>query len=335
MGANLVLSPKPDAETLPAEVYGKLAARYPDVPPLPWLYAVGRVNEQEVIYGGTELESLAALNLGWRAFESLEPKGSAENLAAFLHRKQRTLAEKEAPWLLAGEKAAAHFGWQTGQPVRLEYGNNAVSLPLIGMVSAGGSEDSQLFLPLSVLQELTGHQGELSLIELAVPGSAAQVESWRRELATAMPEVEVRPIRQVVESEARVVMKVRGLMFGLTGLVLGIVILSVMTTVSGLVLDRQSEIGLMKALGGGDRAISSLFAAETACLALGAGLVGYGIGFGLSQWAAQRIFQSSLQWHWEVLPAVILVTLAVALVATAFPVHLVRRLNPAVVLKGA
>ena len=332
LGANLLLAPRGDAQTFPETVYAQLALSHPQIPRLPWLYAVGRVQGRDAILGGTEQAGLAALNPGWKAFETAEQRGAAASLETFLG--TRPPLSSSGRWLLAGEQVASFFGWRAGQAVQLEYGGKAVTLPLGGIVSAGGSEDSQLFLPLAALQDLTGLQDQLSLVQVAVPGPAAQVEQVRQQFAAQLPAVEVRPLRQVVESEARVVLKVRGLMFGLTAIVLCIVILSVMTTVSGLVLNRQREIGLMKALGGADSAVSLLFVAETACFALLAGVAGYLLGFGLAQWAAQRIFQSSLEWRWEVLPAVLGVTVAVALAATAFPVYLIRRLEPAVILRG-
>lgn len=353
LGANLILAPQGTSETVSEEVYRQLANSHPAIPRLAWLYAVGQVNHQEVILAGTELERLAALNPGWQVFADWEQKRSSESVGAFVARSQNdpsaTLpssrnggiragrpspSHPQGPWLLAGEKAAALFRWKAGETVSVAYGGAVLPLPLIGVVSTGGSEDSQLLLPLPVLQELTGRAGQLSLIALAVPGAAAQVEAVRQQLAARWPEMEARPLRPVLESEARVILKVRGLMFGLTAIVLGIVVLSVMTTVSGLVLDRQRDIGVMKSLGGSDRAISSLFVAETLCLAALAALLGYGIGFGLAQWAAQRIFAAPLPWRWDTLPAVVGVTLAVAFLATALPVYGVRRLDPAVVLRG-
>ena len=332
LGANLVLAPKGGAQTLSQDVAGWLETNHPKATRLEWLYAVGKVEGQEVTFGGTQSQGLASVNPSWKVRANRET--SSEPLAAFRDRNASFENNEASRWFLAGEKAAAHFGWSLGQTVELEYAGRKLSLPLAGILSTGGSADSQLLLPVSVLQGLTGRAKQLSLIELSVPGAAVQVEAVRQDLAARLPEVEVRPVRQVVESEARVVMKVRGLMFGLTAVVFGIVILSVITTVSGLVLDRQKEIGVMKALGGRDGTISAIFVAETACFALLAGVVGYGIGFGLAQWGSQRIFHSSLQWRWEVVPAVLAVTLLVALAATAFPVRLIRRLYPAEVLRG-
>ncbi len=344
LGANLVLAPAGNAQTLPESVFHQVGAQHhpPELSRLPWLYAVGEVGNEDVIFGGTDLAGLAAMNpwwqvMGWQVLGDTARNASPGNLEAFLKTEaslQGQSPENQDRWLLAGEKAASHFGLHPGETVQLDYGERALKLPLLAVVSTGGSEDSQLFLPLPALQELTGQPERLSLIELRAQGSGEQVETVRQSLAALLPQTEVRPLRQVVESEALVVMKVRWLMFGLTAIVLGIVVLSVMTTVSGLVLDRQREIGVMKALGGSDGMISLLFVTETACYASLAAVLGYLAGFGLSQWAALRMFGSVLQWRWDVLPAVVAVTLGVALMATAFPIHLVRKVDPAVSLRG-
>ena len=334
LGPNLVVAPPGNAQTFYQSVREELAATQPNLLKLPWLYAVGKMQQEDVILGGTELFALGAANPGWRVVNGPLRNAAAPSLENFLVSQFGPRSQPPREWLLAGEKAAAHFGWQPGQRVTLAYGGEEITLPLVGILSTGESADSQVLVPLATLQALTHREGQLSLMQLAAPGSAEQVEEVRQQLAASLTKVEIRPLRQVVESEARVVMKVRGLMFGLTAIVLGIVILSVMTTVSGLVFDRRRDIGVMKALGGSDRAISLLFVAQTALLAVLATIFGYLFGFGLAQWAALHIFHSALGWRWDVLPAVLAVTLAIALAATAFPIHLIRRLHPAVILKG-
>lgn len=341
LGANLVIAPRQDDQTLSEELYSRLGAQQPELTAVPWLYAIGQAADGNVVLGGTDLGRLAAVNPGWQVSTG-ERK---ESLDAFLKEQQggvgnrpnsefRIPNSEEQPWLLAGEKAASHFGWTPGQTVEIGYGGRKISLPLHAVISSGGSEDSQVLLPITTLQALTGQPARLSLIQARVAGAAEQLESRRQEIAALLPELDVRPVRQVVESEARVVMKVRALMYGLTAVVLGIVILSVMTTFSGLVLDRQRDIGIMKTLGGSDAIISFLFVAETAISALIAAVLGHSLGFGLAEWAARGIFHSSLPWRWDVLGSVIGVTMMVALIATTIPIRLVRNLEPAVILKG-
>ncbi|MBI4460435.1 MAG: FtsX-like permease family protein [Acidobacteria bacterium] len=332
LGPNLLVAPQAGNPTIPESVADEIASAYPNLSPLPWLYAVGTINQEEVILGGTALDALATLNPGWQ-ISNVQEKDSGQKLETFLSSQAaRRFPQEEG--LLAGERAAAHFGWQAGQMVRVDYGTESITLPLLGVLSTGESADSQVLMPLATLQNLANKQGDLSLIQVAAPGDSTQVEQTRSKLAALITHAEIRPLRQVIESEAQVVLKIKGLMFGLTAIVLAIVILSVMTTVSGLVFDRRRDIGVLKALGGTDQAISLLLLAETTSLAVLATLLGYVLGFGLAQWASLRIFHSALQWRWDALPAVLVVTLTVALAGTIFPIQLVRRLNPAVVLKG-
>lgn len=316
LGPNLVVAPRGEGQTFPAEIEKQIAADHPEAATLPWLYAIGKVGGRDVILGGTELSELARLHPGWQGLPS---------------------ATSTQDSLLAGEKAAAAFGWKTGDTARIAYAEKEMSLAVGGIVSTGSSEDSQLLVPLEALESLTGQTGRLSLIQMAVPGSSSEVESaWRRIAASVSDAsgVEVRPLRPVVESEARVVMKVRGLMLGLAGIVLALVVLSVLTTVSGRILDRQKDIGVMKALGGSDGAIARFFLAETACQALVAAAAGYAMGFALAQLAVGRIFHSALALRWDVAAAVVAVTLGVALIATVLPARWIRRMDAAVILRG-
>jgi len=328
LGANLVIVPRQEQATFAEELYHRLAAQQPEVKAAPWLYAIGRTGAENVVMGGADLGRLAAVNPGWQVSTGDAAGGARQSLDAFLANV------RDQQWLLAGEKAATHFGWSAGQTVELAYGGKTIRLPLRAVISTGGSEDSQVILPLASLQDLTAQQARLSLIRARVSGGAAEMESRRREIAALLPTLDARPVRQVAESEAHLVMKVRALMYGLTAVVLGIVILSVTTTFSGLVLDRQRDIGILKTLGGSDAMISFLFVAETAISAVIAALLGHSAGFGLAAWAAQRMFHTSLPWRWDVLASVIGVTLLVALLATTIPIRLVRKLEPAVILKG-
>jgi len=315
LGPNLVVAPRGEAQTFPASIQKRLATTTEDAFQLPWLYAVGRADGRDVILAGTELPKLAQMHPSWSGLP----------------------AQVSGQILIAGVKAMEQFGWKPGETVRIQYSENEVSLPLAGIVSTGGSEDSQLLLPLATLQAMTGQAERLSLMQLAVPGAAAEVETaWHAMSASvaSVPEVEIRALRPVLESEARVVMKVRGLMLGLAGIVLALVILSVLTNVSGRLLDRQKEIGVMKALGGSDAGIARFFLAETAVHALLAAALGLAAGFALAQAAAERIFHSSIALRWDVAGAVAGITLGVALIATLLPARWIRRMDPAVILRG-
>jgi putative ABC transport system permease protein len=330
LGPNLVAAPRgqnaDDAQTFPADAERRIASNDSGAATLPWLYAVGQVSGHDLVLGGTALARLAELHPSWHGLPSFAKVIDGQPSEAFAQEG-----------VIAGETAVGAFGWKIGDTVRIAYGGKELALPLLAIVSTGESEDSRLILPLERLQSLTGEAGRLSLIQIAAPGPANAVDaSWRRIAAALadMPGVEIRPLRPVVESEARVVMKVRGLMLGLAGIVLALVVLSVLTTVSGRILDRQKDIGVMKALGGSDAAIARLFLAETSLQALAAAAMGFAAGFALARLAAERIFHSSIALRWDVAAAVGGITLVAALVATVVPARWIRGMDAAVILRG-
>ena len=90
----------------------------------------------------------------------------------------------------------------------------------------------------------------------------------------------------------------------------------------------------MKALGASDRLLMGFFLAEVGVLASAGSLVGFGLGAILSRFLGVQLFGIPLDLHWPALPWVTLTTVGVALVAAWSPVRVVRRIRPAIVLKG-
>jgi putative ABC transport system permease protein len=101
-----------------------------------------------------------------------------------------------------------------------------------------------------------------------------------------------------------------------------------------LIVDRERDIGVMKALGGSHTSIAGFFLAEMGFLALLAAAIGYAAGFGLARWIALRVFQSAVELRADVLGAVVAATLSAAMIATLFPTRWIRRADPAVILRG-
>ena len=90
----------------------------------------------------------------------------------------------------------------------------------------------------------------------------------------------------------------------------------------------------MKALGASDGLLTGLFLMEVGLLAVAGGVVGFAAGAGLAKLLGLRLFGVPLDVHWPSLPWVLLATLGVALLAAWAPLRVVRRIQPAMVLKG-
>ncbi len=304
-GANILVAPGDGQETLEAAAMSKVEGA--GVSAVPFLYVVGAVNEREAVLAGTDFSKLRELARSWR----VNGDWPSEGLAG-----------------LAGER----LGVQPGTTVALRVGSRQVQVRVTGVVATGASEDSQLLLPLGSLQDLATLPGRLSVVQVSAPPQ--QVAETRARLAAALPAAEVRILRQVAESTATVLQKVRGMLFASTVVILTIIALSVATTLTAIVLDRREDIGVMKALGAQEWQVAFLLLAEAALLGLAGGLAGGIGGMALAQWMGQRLYQSSVVLRAAVLPQVLLVSLAVAIAATLFPLRLVRGVSPASVLKG-
>ena len=144
----------------------------------------------------------------------------------------------------------------------------------------------------------------------------------------------MRPIRQIVYSSGKVLETIRWLMLSLTGLILVIIALCVMATMTAIVLERRKDIAVMKSLGAGDRLVMRLFLTEGAALGMIGGVAGFALGLGLAHEMARRLFSVSLSLTWWTFPAVCLASMMLAVLATLFPVRMVRGIQPARELRG-
>ena len=171
------------------------------------------------------------------------------------------------------------------------------------------------------------------MVQVSIPGETAEIERAVGELARLLPGLDVRPVRQIVYSEGKVLGTIRWLLLSLTALILVIIALCVVATMTAIVTERRRDIAVMKALGATDAAIARLFLAEGA----GLGLVGGALGFALGSWLAanilRRLFGVSLRLHFWTFPEVCGLTTLLAVVATFLVVRIVRTIQPAVALK--
>ncbi len=90
----------------------------------------------------------------------------------------------------------------------------------------------------------------------------------------------------------------------------------------------------MKALGASERLIGSFFAAEAAALGAVGALVGFTLGVGVAAWIGRVNFHAPVEPRFSVLPFVLIGSIAVALISATIPMGLLRRVEPAMILRG-
>jgi putative ABC transport system permease protein len=99
-------------------------------------------------------------------------------------------------------------------------------------------------------------------------------------------------------------------------------------------MERSSEIGLMKAVGAQNGAITGLVLTEIFMTAIIGGLVGFGAGAGFAQIIGQSVFDSYITMRPMVIPLVAVLVVLVTLLGSIPAIRMLLKLQPAEVLHG-
>ncbi len=176
---------------------------------------------------------------------------------------------------LIGVRAASVVS-PKNQPFDLSFQGHTIHLTPGGTVQTGAAEDSRVYVALPDFISWTGVQP--STIEVAATGSPEEIEAIMHQLEQAIPDAEVRPVRQIMEGEARVLGKTRATLLAAAALIILTAALCVLSTLMGWVFDRRRDFAIMKALGASDRLLNGFFAAEAAALGAAGAVIGFLFG---------------------------------------------------------
>jgi len=218
------------------------------------------------------------------------------------------------------------------QPFDLSFQGGTIHLTSAGTVQTGAAEDSRVYLSLADFVSWTGVQP--STIEIAATGSPEEITAIMHELEQVIPATDVRPVRQIMEGEARVLGKTRATLMAATALIILTAALCVLSTLMGWVFDRRRDFAIMKALGASDRLLNGFFAAEAAALGASGAVIGFILGIGIAAWIGRVNFHAPVVPRFSVLPVVLAGSMVVTLLSAILPISLLRRVQPAVILRG-
>src|SRR6202140_5098353 len=311
-GANVVVVGK-DGQSLPAGALAKVESRAgpgSKMLAVPFSYAIARTKEgHSVVVVGTDFARARQLNHWWKVSHWPDEPNQA----------------------LIGMRAANAVS-PNRQPFELSFQGRAIELAPAGMLQTGAGEDSRIYLDQSEFQNWTGISP--STIEVAVNGTAAEVESLMRQLAQLLPSADVRPVRQIMEAEANVLNKTRATLYASATLVVLTSALCVLATLMGWVFDRRRDFAIMKALGASERLVNGFFAAEAAAMGAVGAILGFFIGIGVAVWIGRANFHAPVVPRFSVFPYVLAGSVAVALISAILPIIMLRRVQPAIILRG-
>jgi putative ABC transport system permease protein len=218
------------------------------------------------------------------------------------------------------------------QAFDLKFQGRTLTLAPAGAVQTGAAEDSRVYISLADFVKWTGVQP--SSVEVAASGSAEEVARVLNQLGQEIPAADVRPVRQIMEGEARVLGKTRATLFAAAALIILTAALCVLSTLMGWVFDRRRDFAIMKALGASGRLLNGFFAMEAAALGATGAVLGFIVGIGIAAWIGRANFHAAVVPRFSVLPIVIGGSIIVTLLSAILPISLLRRVQPAVILRG-
>jgi len=309
-GANIVLVGR-DGASLPAaalsQVESVLAGRGLVAP---FALVVARTSDgQPIVVAGADFDRVRQLDRWW----SVSHWPSAPQQALIGVRAASVVSPKNLPF-------------------DLSFQGHSIHLMSAGTVQTGAAEDSRVYLSLADFVSWTGVQP--STIEVAATGSPEEITAIMHQLEQAIPAAEVRPVRQIMEGEARVLGKTRSTLLAAAALIILTAALCVLSTLMGWVFDRRRDFAIMKALGASDRLLNGFFAAEAAALGAAGALIGFVLGLGIAAWIGRVNFHAPVVPRFSVLPVVLAGSMVVTLLSAILPIALLRRVQPAVILRG-
>ncbi len=321
-GANIILVGK-DAASLPAgtlsQVDSALAGRGIAAPF--GLVVARSADGQPIVVAGVDFDRVKQLDRWW----SVSAWPTTEN--PHLSPSQGEVGHPA----LVGVRALPLVS-PKNQPFDLTFQGRTLHVAPAGTVQTGAAEDSRIYVSLADFVSWTGVQP--STVEVAASGSPAEVAAVMNQLAQAIPAADVRPVRQIMEGEARVLGKTRATLLAAAALIILTAALCVLSTLMGWVFDRRRDFAIMKALGASERVLNGFFAAEAAALGATGALIGFLVGIGIAAWIGRANFHAPVVPRLGVLPIVLAGSMAVTLISAILPISLLRRVQPAVILRG-
>ena len=287
------------------------------------------------------------------------------NLKSWWEVRGAWLQDADESGVMAGAAFAARNKLKAGDTITVtamdqQGQERAETLTIRSIFHAGDKEDDALLAPLAVVQRLSGLEGKVRRVEVSAlttpendlarraaqnPHSLSR-EEWEIWYCTAyvsaiayqidevLTDSRAKAVLQVAASEGAILQKTQLLMLLLTVLSLACSALAISNLVTANVMERSTEIGLLKALGASDGQISLVILTEMLCATVLGGILGYFAGLGLAQVIGHGVFGSAVAAKGLVIPIIAVLVFAVTIGGSLPAIRMLLRLRPTEVLHG-
>ncbi|WP_022819426.1 ABC transporter permease [Fusobacterium russii] len=342
-GANFVILPAGD-EKISEEEFQKVKSEIPKekiVGMAPYRYETTKINQQPYILTGTDMLEAKKNSPFWYIEGEWSTNNDGNNvmigkeISKKLNLKIGDSFIVEGP--KAGTKVTASSHSDSAEDSKLkDIGDDFYSkkLTVKGIITTGGAEESFIFLPLTLLNEILEDKTNIDGIEASIEADSKTLENLAEKIKINLSNVIGRPVKRVTQSQDIVLGKLQALVLLVNTVVLILTMISVGTTMMAVVAERRKEIGLKKALGATDKEIKSEFLGEGSILGFIGGVLGVGLGFIFAQEVSLRVFGRAINFPILFAPITIIVSMLVTVFSCLYPVKKAIEVDPALVLRG-
>jgi putative ABC transport system permease protein len=306
-GANVIVT-KTSGALNPTELasISKTIGADGEIVPVGYAIATEAASNTRIVVGGADIDKLRKLNSSW----SFSNTGQGSALVGA--RVDETITH--------------------GADLQLSFGKTAAVIKPAGFFHSGSDDDSRVYLPLNEFERLTGIQPNTALVR--IEGKPREIQNTIARLRAGIPNAEVKPVRQITQAQTAVVGKTRSVVLASSAVVVILIMLCMVATFTGSVLERRKDFAVMKALGASNRTVNFLFASESTLLALIGSAVGYILGCGIAFWIGKANFDAAILPQPLLLVPVLLGSVLLALIASTAPLRLLQQIQPAGILRG-
>lgn len=307
----------------------------------PKILGAVEVEGRPVLLAGVDFEEELKLKRWWRIVGE-RPRGETDLLVGYeaaqsLSLVEHAMGDRSAPVVptlaqTAEMKGHAHQSMDGHFRVvrdRLTIGGREFRVAGV-LTPTGGREDEMIFGRLDSVQAFLGKPGQLSLVEVSALCQDCPVEDIVGQINQQLPNAKVSAVQQAVRARTETVERLTRFALAVSGVVLLIGALMIFTTMSGAVVERTKEIGVLRAIGFRRAHIIKGLMLEVLLLSTAGGLLGWAAGLVASRALLPYFSQSGA--GLEVDPALallsVLTALGVGAAGSIYPALRASRLDP-------
>lgn len=258
---------------------------------------------------------------------------------------------------VVGATIADHYSLSPGDRLTLRGIKGSLIVVVTGILETGESFDKQIFIDLDLFPQL-GFEREADIITVktyttpdnelarrvlknAQSLSPEEIERFsctpfvstiQKTIQQQFPDARVEPVFRVAETEGKLLGYVKGIFLFLIILSSLAAALGIFSTAMSIVLERQTEIGLNRALGASAGVIIGYLVSELLIAAAGGAVAGSLLGFIGGRFLSSHLFGFIVSINWGMIPLSALVSILIAGLGATYPFWRALRINPSLVL---